>query len=240
VSIDRAVRQNLAVPEAAVIFEGGESYVLVIQRAPPGQGGLNGRPNGAQGGRPGQDQARGQARGEGGPAGAQAGGQPQGPRMIAVRKVITTGLRQDGWVEVLGGLTAEDRVVADGTNRVRPNDPVRVTNGPGGRPGAGGGPAGGPPAAMPAPRDAPAGGRPSSVPGQRPGPDGGQPGGGDPLTTFRSADSDRDGAVTLAEWGAAGRPEAMFGRLDSDHDGRLTTTEMQAFVSARAAGRPNS
>ncbi|WP_224199738.1 MULTISPECIES: efflux RND transporter periplasmic adaptor subunit [Pacificimonas] len=43
---------------------------------------------------------------------------------IARRTAIETGLRQDGQVEVLGGLQAGDRIVADGTVKVRDDSPV--------------------------------------------------------------------------------------------------------------------
>ncbi|OYX35304.1 MAG: hypothetical protein B7Y99_04120 [Caulobacterales bacterium 32-69-10] len=114
VSIDRAVRKNPAVPESAVIFESGEAYALKIERAPPGQAGA---PGGAPGGRPPQGAA----------ARPGANGGPQaGPALIAVRHAIQTGLRQDGLVEILSGLAISDRIVADGTNRIRPNDPVSL------------------------------------------------------------------------------------------------------------------
>jgi membrane fusion protein (multidrug efflux system) len=105
VSIAKVARQSAAAPEASVVFENGEAYVLLIQPA-PGQGG-----------------ARGQA-GQAGGQGAQGAGQRQ--NLMVVRHVIGTGLRQDGWVEITSGLQPGQRIVADGTNRVRPNDPVQV------------------------------------------------------------------------------------------------------------------
>jgi len=39
---------------------------------------------------------------------------------------VQTGIQKDGWVEILAGLQPGERIVADGTNRVRPNDPVSV------------------------------------------------------------------------------------------------------------------
>jgi len=90
--IDQAVRQNPAAPEAAMIFEAGESFVYKVEPAP------------AQG----------------------AGGPGQGGGMIAVRHRVGAGLRQDGMVEITQGLRLGDRIVADGTNRIRPNDPIRV------------------------------------------------------------------------------------------------------------------
>ncbi len=88
VSISHGGRDALAVPEAAVQFEGDQAYVFVIA-----------------------------ARGEG---------------LAARKQAIDTGVSQDGFVEVLGGLKAGDRVVADGLNRIQDGQPVRVG---GGRPG---------------------------------------------------------------------------------------------------------
>jgi hypothetical protein len=127
VTIDRATRQSAAVPESAVVFESGDAYVLVLQRAPAGQGG------------------QGQGQGQGPPAGARQGGAsgpganggPRGPGgrgggFIAVRQDIQAGIRQDGFVEVLAGLSPGQRIVGDGTNRVRPNDPVSIAGFQGG------------------------------------------------------------------------------------------------------------
>lgn len=89
VSISHGGRDALAVPEAAVQFEGDQAYVFVIA-----------------------------ARGEG---------------LAARKQAVDTGVSQDGFVEVLGGLKAGDRVVADGLNRIQDGQPVRPG---GGRPGA--------------------------------------------------------------------------------------------------------
>jgi len=120
VSIDQASRFSAAAPEAAVVFEGGDAYVLVISPAPPGPNGQAGQ--GAQG----RDRPQGgQGAGPGAPGG-QAAQRPAGPRLIAVRRSVQTGVRSEGWVEILAGLKPGERVVADGTNRVRPNDPISV------------------------------------------------------------------------------------------------------------------
>jgi membrane fusion protein (multidrug efflux system) len=124
VTIDRATRQSAAVPESAVVFESGDAYVLVLQRAPAGQGG----------------QAQGQRQGppagarQGGASGPGANGGPggRGGGFIAVRQDIQAGIRQDGFVEVLAGLSPGQRIVGDGTNRVRPNDPVSIAGFQGG------------------------------------------------------------------------------------------------------------
>jgi membrane fusion protein (multidrug efflux system) len=46
---------------------------------------------------------------------------------IARRTAIDTGLRSDGWVEVRGGLSAGQRIVADGTVKVRDDAPVTAS-----------------------------------------------------------------------------------------------------------------
>lgn len=48
-----------------------------------------------------------------------------GGRMTAQQRPVTAGLRQDGWVEILDGVTPGDRVVADGLNRIQSGQPVR-------------------------------------------------------------------------------------------------------------------
>jgi membrane fusion protein, multidrug efflux system len=64
-------------------------------------------------------------------------------RTIAEQRTVLTGIRQDGFVEIRNGLRAGERIVADGLNRIQPNQPLRIVgpDGPGGRPG--GRPAGG-------------------------------------------------------------------------------------------------
>ncbi len=60
----------------------------------------------------------------------------QGPR--AQRADVVVGLRQDGFAEVRSGLQVGETVVAEGANRVQPNQPVRLASeqrGAGGRPG---------------------------------------------------------------------------------------------------------
>ena len=69
---------------------------------------------------------------------------PMGPRTVAEQKPVVTGLRQDDLVELLDGVQAGDRVVADGLNRLQSGQPIRVAGGlgHGGAPGAGVGPHG--------------------------------------------------------------------------------------------------
>jgi len=59
-----------------------------------------------------------------------------GPRAIAEQHPIVTGLRQDNVVEVLDGVQAGDRIIADGLNKVQPGQPIRVTGSYTGNPGA--------------------------------------------------------------------------------------------------------
>lgn len=60
-------------------------------------------------------------------------------RMSVQQKPIVAGLRQDGWVEILEGLTPADRVVADGLNRIQPGQTVRPAGAPPAPGGQGGG-----------------------------------------------------------------------------------------------------
>lgn len=145
VKIDQAVRNSLAAPETAVVFESGDAYVLVIAPAPPQQGAGQGG-GGPPGGRPAAAGGQAAQRGQG------------GPRLIALRRVVQTGLTQNGFVEICAGLQPNDRIVADGTNRVRPNDPIRIAGaGPGG---AASGPPGAPRPGGPGQGQPPAGTRP--------------------------------------------------------------------------------
>jgi membrane fusion protein (multidrug efflux system) len=62
---------------------------------------------------------------------------------IAVRREVKIGARRDGLIEVTEGLKPGEQVVADGLNRIRPNDAVSIAAPPGaGRPGRPGRPPG--------------------------------------------------------------------------------------------------
>jgi membrane fusion protein (multidrug efflux system) len=50
----------------------------------------------------------------------------QGQRTMAEQRPVITGLRQTNMVEITDGLTAGDRIVADGLNKIQPGQPVRV------------------------------------------------------------------------------------------------------------------
>ena len=49
-----------------------------------------------------------------------------GPMAMAEQRPVLTGIRQDGFVELLEGVEAGDKVIADGLNKVSPGQPVRV------------------------------------------------------------------------------------------------------------------
>ena len=61
------------------------------------------------------------------------------------QRPIVTGVRQQGFVEIVDGVESGERIVADGLNKIQPGQPVRIAQG-------------GPPAAAAAtaPRAAPA------------------------------------------------------------------------------------
>lgn len=56
----------------------------------------------------------------------------QGQRTLAEQRPIVTGVRQQGFVEIVDGVQPGDRLVADGLNKIQPGQPVRVARGPGG------------------------------------------------------------------------------------------------------------
>ncbi len=86
VAVRQGVRQGLAVPEAAIQYEGDSAFVF---RIAPGERGLT-----------------------------------------AQRLSVQAGSVEDGFVEILSGLNAGDRVVATGLNRIQPGSPVTVAGAP--------------------------------------------------------------------------------------------------------------
>lgn len=126
VVVEQGVRSAIAAPEAAVQFEGEQAFVYTIVKDDgkgdgPGSGQGAGmrkrpRPTAEQGAGPGQGQAA-----------------FKGPKMVAHRQVIEIGARQNGFIEVTSGLRAGETIVADGMNRVQPNQAVRI-----GKPGGAG------------------------------------------------------------------------------------------------------
>ncbi|RYG09666.1 MAG: efflux RND transporter periplasmic adaptor subunit, partial [Caulobacteraceae bacterium] len=82
VAVQQGVRQGVAVPEAAVQYEGDGAFVYRIA-------------NGGRG-------------------------------STAQRVEVDTGVVEGGFVEILSGLNANDRVVGSGLNRIQPGAPVSV------------------------------------------------------------------------------------------------------------------
>lgn len=48
---------------------------------------------------------------------------------------------------------------------------------------------------------------------------------------FAKADSDGDGALSAAEWKAAGRRDRGFAMADTDKDGKVTADELRALAA---------
>ncbi len=90
VSVSQGVRTSLAVPEAAVQYEGDSAYVF---RIAPGERGS-----------------------------------------VAQRVEVETGVVEGGFVEVLSGVSAGDRLVGSGLNRIQPGAPVTPAGAGGGAP----------------------------------------------------------------------------------------------------------
>lgn len=82
VAVQQGRRQGMAVPEAAVQYEGQGVFVYRIAR---GENGMN-----------------------------------------AQRVEVETGAVEGGFVEIVSGLSANDRIVASGLNRIQPGAPIRV------------------------------------------------------------------------------------------------------------------
>lgn len=116
VGVSRGKRTNPGAPESAVSVQGDGAFVYVLHTRPAGQ-------------------AAGAAKGPGG---------RQGGAMVEQRPIVT-GVRQQGFVEIVDGVKPGERIVADGLNKIQPGQPVRIAQG-------------GPPAAAAAtaPRAAPA------------------------------------------------------------------------------------
>lgn len=53
-----------------------------------------------------------------------------------------------------------------------------------------------------------------------------------PADIVKAWDSDGDGAVSKAEWVAAGRPAERFDLVDRDKNGKVTVAELEAAVQA--------
>jgi membrane fusion protein (multidrug efflux system) len=125
VGVVQGSRQALAVPESAVLFEGDAAFVYAVTPAAARGGGAGA----------GSGQGAPAARSQGG-AGAPGGGRGGGG-LTAQRRPVEVGVRQGGLVEIVSGLQPGQRIVAEGLNRVNPNQPVRIAGAGGGGPGAG-------------------------------------------------------------------------------------------------------
>lgn len=53
-----------------------------------------------------------------------------------------------------------------------------------------------------------------------------------PAELIKRWDTDGDGAVSKAEWTAAGRPAERFDMIDANKDGKVTAAEMEAAMAA--------
>jgi Ca2+-binding EF-hand superfamily protein len=53
-----------------------------------------------------------------------------------------------------------------------------------------------------------------------------------PADLIKRWDTDGDGAVSKAEWTAAGRPAERFAMVDANKDGKVTAAEMEAAMAA--------
>ncbi len=111
VVVEQGVRSALAAPEAAVQFEGEQAFVFTIIKDDGKSDGPAAGPQAAKRKKP--------------PEGM-ADSRSKGPKLIAHRQAIVVGARQNGYVEVISGLRAGETIVADGMNRVQPNQSVRV------------------------------------------------------------------------------------------------------------------
>ena len=54
---------------------------------------------------------------------------------------------------------------------------------------------------------------------------------------FAATDTNKDGALSLQEWTAAGRKERGFKMIDADRDGKLTPAELKAIADKYGARR---
>ena len=55
--------------------------------------------------------------------------QEDGPAVVASLRMVEIGARYDGWVEILRGLSEGERVVTEGTFKVRDQSPIRLLDG---------------------------------------------------------------------------------------------------------------
>ncbi|WP_448582175.1 EF-hand domain-containing protein [Thermaurantiacus sp.] len=55
---------------------------------------------------------------------------------------------------------------------------------------------------------------------------------------FDIVDTNRDGAISAAEWKASGRPPEGFRMMDTNRDGKVTRAEGRAAMEKMRAARP--
>jgi len=55
-------------------------------------------------------------------------------RLIAVQRPVTAGADENGYIEIKSGLSAGERIVADGLNKIQPDQPVILAGAAGPRP----------------------------------------------------------------------------------------------------------
>jgi membrane fusion protein (multidrug efflux system) len=55
----------------------------------------------------------------------------QGQRAMAEQRPIVTGVRQQGFVEIVDGVKPGEKIVADGLNKLQPGQPIRIGRAPG-------------------------------------------------------------------------------------------------------------
>jgi hypothetical protein len=60
---------------------------------------------------------------------------------------------------------------------------------------------------------------------------GAQPTAEEAKAKFAAADTDHDGALSAAEWKAAGRRDRGFAMADADKDGKVTPEELRALMA---------
>jgi membrane fusion protein (multidrug efflux system) len=236
VGIDRGTHTGLAALESAVQYSAGQASVYLI--AP--RGGAAGAGAGAGGA--GAPAAKGAALAGGAPAtggasgaaGAPGAGRPAGGGFIALQRPIVAGIDECGFVEIKDGLALGDRIVADGLNKLTPNQPVSIVGGgrdgrqggPGGPGGPGAGGAGDSPKAGPS---GAVGGRPGGDKGAGPGrgpahgPGGPGTGGlaarGGVGTRPAASSGERCAAQPAGHAGPPGAPRNSGGGGDGDHRG---------------------
>ncbi len=156
VGVSRGQRTSASAPESAVSVQGEGAFVYVIHQRPPTPGRAAPTPIAP-----------------GGPAVPGGPGAPGGAVAMVEQRPIVTGVRQQGFVEILDGVKPGERLVADGLNKVQAGQPVRLSPRPSiittsGGPPAGMAPGAHPPGARPPGGPRPEGRPPGAMTGGRP------------------------------------------------------------------------